>query len=1311
MTNNIQPFLNNPQQLTTQPIEIQLAVANNAATPRELLELLVASDNSFVARAAQNHVNWAGELTEDCHEAAEKLLRNSNLGQNDRLAVELLKFAPVPEWFLSEWVPHHRLCLANNYLPLRWQVQFLERLAREDSLEPRLRVAESPDTPVSILEELAGDLELPLRVAVRYNPNCPTETIAEVESQQAIASNWETDPQQLAELAESRWSWVRLGVAQNPSAPPEVLEKLAESDFYLIQLAIARNPSSPTAALEKLMESDRVSPGRDLTLRREDKSILQALAQHPNVSERILLALLPYYREAIAHRTELPLGVIEKLIEKPPFYRSLLDLQNLTAAVLERILDRAGSYYYDSSIAEHPQASASLLERLAENGSEYMRLAVAQNPNAPEELRIRLLEELVVDSQENIKRAIARDPKTPVYLLERLAPEITYDRMWTQVERYLGETSPSLRQSIEELVATSGPSELIFWLEQDEVFREPILRSWERVCQNLSAEQLRILGASRNLLRGLRLQQPPELVPLYGLLALLSKALESEELCILQALAGNPSTPVKILETLGQVYPHSKEGNSILTRLACNPNAPPKILEILGRLDPKIYYPHWWVRINLGNNPAVPEARRIEYLEEAIALNDWHFPEAIAINPNTPAIILEKLAERAPTRLSDIAGNPNAPVSLLERAAESTHNSTLENLAKNPVTPPDILERVALKADSRALEKLFKHPALDALAVYRINLKLEEQKQLQKDRQTMLRRSDSPYALAQLAENGERDFRIKAARNSKTPVSVLERFARDSDEGLRQAVASNPKLPLNICLELTRDSDFEVRLNLINPFSRGNNKQTAVPVLEALANDESDSIRELVAENPYTPVEVLVKLANDSSKRVKEKIISNPNTPVEILERLGLSEGIVNQRNPKTPGSVLARAVARMRGRDKLAAFIKHPVEGSQMPAETLEQLASHNYCIVRSRVASHPNTPANVLRLLANDDYSATRCAVSKNPNTPADVLEPMLRREDMKDSLYTTICLHLAGRRDAPASLLELLASNIYAGARQIVARRSDTPLTALERLVATESHEFVLKGLTRNPSLTPELLARLVEHPNPEIRSNLIYNTSLTPELWQQLAADGAKSVRVAIANFADSPIAVLETLAGDEDKEVRVALAANAPPGLLETLSRDTAVIVRAAVAANTPEHILERLAADEKIEVRRAVAKNPATPTAIRASLRDLLPSPIEPQLRPTLRSLGRLYNPETDDLPSLLSEYARSQKPFVRFVALMHPLTPAEVLRGGSQSLWWWERYAVADNPATPAEIREMLRGDSNRIVRATARRQLTINN
>ncbi|NEP80476.1 MAG: hypothetical protein F6K39_21285 [Okeania sp. SIO3B3] len=133
--------------------------------------------------------------------------------------------------------------------------------------------------------------------------------------------------------------------------------------------------------------------------------------------------------------------------------------------------------------------------------------------------------------------------------------------------------------------------------------------------------------------------------------------------------------------------------------------------------------------------------------------------------------------------------------------------------------------------------------------------------------------------------------------------------------------------------------------------------------------------------------------------------------------------------------------------------------------------------------------------------------------------------------------------------------------------------------------------------------------------------------------------------------------------------------------------------------------------DEKVEVRRAVAKNPNAPVSIRESLKDLLDLPYVPRyvpkLSPTLSGLSRIYKPDTDDLPTLLSEYAQSDNDFVRFVTLMHPLTPVDNITEGCQSLFWQERYAVADNPSTPGEIRQQLTNDSNRIVRGTAKANL----
>ncbi|MEO0843145.1 MAG: hypothetical protein AAF063_30185, partial [Cyanobacteria bacterium J06643_5] len=64
-------------------------------TPRSLLGVLINSDYSSVVEVVRLHVNFAGEITGDYQETVAETLENLDLGQNDRLAVELMQFAPV----------------------------------------------------------------------------------------------------------------------------------------------------------------------------------------------------------------------------------------------------------------------------------------------------------------------------------------------------------------------------------------------------------------------------------------------------------------------------------------------------------------------------------------------------------------------------------------------------------------------------------------------------------------------------------------------------------------------------------------------------------------------------------------------------------------------------------------------------------------------------------------------------------------------------------------------------------------------------------------------------------------------------------------------------------------------------------------------------------------------------------------------------------------------------------------------------------------------------------------------------------------
>jgi hypothetical protein len=117
-------------------------------------------------------------------------------------------------------------------------------------------------------------------------------------------------------------------------------------------------------------------------------------------------------------------------------------------------------------------------------------------------------------------------------------------------------------------------------------------------------------------------------------------------------------------------------------------------------------------------------------------------------------------------------------------------------------------------------------------------------------------------------------------------------------------------------------------------------------------------------------------------------------------------------------------------------------------------------------------------------------------------------------------------------------------------------------------------------------------------------------------------------------------------------------------------------------------------------VSQALIENLNTPP----KLRQVLQYKLRLSISPTLQGLNRLYNPEKDDLVTVLSEYTQSPVPFVRFVALMHPDTPVVFLEEASKSLFWLERYAIAVNPAVPRELREKLAEDANRIVKAAAR-------
>ncbi|AFZ57464.1 hypothetical protein H6G54_26345 [Anabaena cylindrica FACHB-243] len=1329
---DLEPFIAEPTQLNGQSIALQLAVASYSPTPRPLLEVLVNSPHAIVSEAAQLHINWAGEISEDGQNAVEEVLESRYLGQNDKLAVELLKIAPVPPCFLSEWVPNRYLiqALSNPYLPPRYHFKLLERLAKEPSLEPRLQVAEDPQTPLTLLESLAGDLELAIRLSVSYNPSCPPELVRLVQEQHEIASDFDTDAEQLANLAQSRWDCIRLAVAKNPSTSQETLLTLAADKVLKIRLAVAKNSVTSAKILAVLAASDQ--------------EIQSVVAAHENVTEEILHCLFTTQQGIIKNRANLPVSILERVfnqVETSKNHRDLFFRQpNTPTWILERFADvdveamrqekaarrphkpelietwTAEALDFLVDIAKHPQVSEEILEKFAQYPNENVRLAVAQNTKATEKRRLQLLlVDLVINSSRRIKVKIAEDANTPIAILEQLAAGVLFSFRQKILE--ISQPIPNfslplldtfLDKFIEFCNRYYSPEQILYWLRDEEGRRVPILRDWDELINTLDEQQKQQVTAiggailpaiglngdvhflDRIWLKGSPFDTEAKISPnylLYGLLLTIGISDSSDwSEAVVVALLGNPSVPNDLRDRIWQKY----------------------------RKEPDRYNRHSddaSLRLALGYNSAISELKRHEYIQQAF-YSEQGYGGAIAKHPDTPAVILEQIAQKGVGGLQEIVKNPNAPVHLLEQAVEKIENSyglshTLIDVAQNPNTPIVLLKQLALtKGNNGVAEAVLKNLHLDQLTKYQIQLELQKREETSQANQLLANRPHSSYALAQVLETGDQKAKIIAAGSKKTPITILEQLAKDSDATIRQVVCQNPNLPLPILLNLTQDENLNVRLILVR------NRSSQIEILKRLAHDESELVRAEIAGNKNTPVEILTQLAQDSSRRVWEKLTGNQNTPVEVLEFLGVEKKLANAYNRKTPGNALAAVVEDTLKRDsrtqgKVFEYLLRNLEGSQMPASTLEKLSTNTTSWIRSNVAHHRNTPLSALEKMIDDTYEPVLWGIARNPNSSPQLLEKLLNKHDEE------VTGAMVERNEIPVNLMARLLENKSQYVREVIALSHNLPPELMAKIIATEPEEPVLISLARNPNLTLELLTQFIQHSNANVRIALVRHPNLTAAHWQQLAQDRALPIREAVAASGNVPAQVLELLSTDEKVEVRLKVARNSrtPESALVALTRDEDLTVRTAVATNPnlPSPQLEQLARDEKVEVRRAVAKNPHTPAALRASLEDLVSNPTVRQTPtiPTLRGLSRIYNPQTDDLETVLSEYVESDVPFVRLVALLHPLTAAEVLQKGAQSVSWLERYAVADNPATPTEIKQQLTEDSNQIVRAVARASL----
>ncbi|MEH1934599.1 MAG: hypothetical protein V7L14_12940 [Nostoc sp.] len=353
------------------------AVRKNPKTPPDVLEKLAQKD----PRTVSKHPNTPPELLLEFSKSVDSRLRES-VAENPN--------APV---------------------------SILEQLAQDDSSEVRRYVSGNPNTPISLLfKQLARDVWVSHSIAYqmsskKYNypeaesildilaeeSTSPLETILQRLAQDGgeaarlfLARRFDLPANFLTQFAESTEVNVCEAVAQNLNTPVSCLEKLAQSPETKVREAVAQNPNTPISILEQL--------GKD-----NYYDVLLHIAQKTNLSPEILEELAGSKSDQVREKAMLNPSLPKEAVERILCGEYATGYLKLNPDFLSRHPDSLAmtlNHYAKSQFPlvsfialNQPQISQELLQEKSLSISWLERLAIAQNPQATQQILIQLTQD------------------------------------------------------------------------------------------------------------------------------------------------------------------------------------------------------------------------------------------------------------------------------------------------------------------------------------------------------------------------------------------------------------------------------------------------------------------------------------------------------------------------------------------------------------------------------------------------------------------------------------------------------------------------------------------------------------------------------------------------------------------------------------------------------------------------------------------------------------------------------------------------------------------------------------------------------
>jgi hypothetical protein len=639
-----------------------------------------------------------------------------------------------------------------------------------------------------------------------------------------------------------------------------------------------------------------------------------------------------------------------------------------------------------------------------------------------------------------------------------------------------------------------------------------------------------------------------------------------------------------------------------------------------------------------------------------------------AININTTAERLWKLARESDELARAVAKNPMAPPDLLISLVSRKDDKELQrNLAMNPNTP--VQELLILGAEFP--KELINNPVFTLLLLENPRLFQE----MPFDTITSILRVDdiSSEYLAMAVDYSSDYILCLITNHRQAPAETLSKIVKRGNTHEESFLAAAFHVNFKDELVDAWKSLAENAVANFQFFRRILEKEEFLYDIGILTEKSLHALHEdtliSIAANPKT------------SENVKKRIAE-----IMTIERFNERFNYYVARNHNTLSDLLVQAY-----NSKLKYIDYSLARNPSTPVFILEKLASESNTDVQRKIYRNYNSTKSILKILYQHEDSISLSDILKNAqryNLPPDKIY-------FDDETTHKFCIYLSLKDNIEEIVFKELEAVINIDIVIALARHPKTPAHIFERIYKDsynnklnyksyyngDSLEFVVQILlAKNPSVSIKILLKLVKSNCHEVRSAAIKNIQTNFANYNQEVAEFLQLLKLA-NNSETSPETLLQ-IAKDNNVSLCLAVAKN----------------------LNTPISVLNKLAFHQSGDVRFAVTENPNTSIDTLVALSQKRRGNF--YIRQS--AIKALIGQDLIKAGAEVAKFVSSSEPSApRFIFLMHQLAPSEFLAKYANSTSWLERYAVAQNPNTPKHIRKKLATDVNRIVQAAAHKIL----